>query len=127
MCGCAQAVAHERRAQGMREALDVQVTSSWREFQAVASVLVAAGALEAGTFRVRGLTFKRQDCCVLHAVETGLRHGDVFQSLVWLNGYCCKQATALGEVARQVSGENELWLATALTHAALQVWVCATC
>lgn len=40
----------------MREALDVQVTSSWREFQAVASVLVAAGALEAGTFRVRKLT-----------------------------------------------------------------------
>ena len=31
------------------------------------------------------------------------------------------QATSLGEVARQVSGENELWLATALTHAALQV------
>lgn len=30
------------------------------------------------------------------------------------------QATSLGEVARQVSGENELWLATALTHAALQ-------
>ena len=54
--GFAQAVAHERRAQGMREVLDVQVTSSWREFQAVASVLVAAGALEAGTFRVRGLT-----------------------------------------------------------------------
>ena len=50
-------MAHERRAQGMREALDVQVTSSWREFQAVASVLVAAGALKAGTFRVRGLAF----------------------------------------------------------------------
>ena len=49
---CGQAVAHERRAQAMREALDAQVTSSWREFQAVASVLVAAGALEAGTFRV---------------------------------------------------------------------------
>ena len=49
---CGQAVAHERRAQGMREALDAQVTSGWREFQAVASVLVTAGALEAGTFRV---------------------------------------------------------------------------
>ncbi len=36
----------------MREALDVQTTSSWREFQAVASVLVAAGALEAGSYRV---------------------------------------------------------------------------
>lgn len=31
------------------------------------------------------------------------------------------QASALGEVARQVNGVNELWLATALSHAALQV------
>lgn len=50
-----QAVAHQRRAQSLRDALEVQETSSWREFQAVASVLVAAGALEAGTYRVRFL------------------------------------------------------------------------
>ena len=31
------------------------------------------------------------------------------------------QAQPLGEVAREVMGENELWLAMALTHAALQV------
>lgn len=31
------------------------------------------------------------------------------------------QAQPLGDVARQISGENELWLATALTNAALQV------
>ena len=36
----------------MREALDKQQTSSWREFQAVASVLIAAGALEPDTYRV---------------------------------------------------------------------------
>lgn len=36
----------------MREALDMQQTTSWREFQAVASVLVAAGALEPDTYRV---------------------------------------------------------------------------
>ena len=51
----------------MREALDVQVTSSWREFQAVASVLVAAGALEAGTFRVRCLTYCK--CAGISTVE----------------------------------------------------------
>jgi hypothetical protein len=31
------------------------------------------------------------------------------------------QAQPLGEVARQITGENELWLAKALTNAALQV------
>ena len=47
-----QALAHQRRGQAMREALDMQQTSSWREFQAVASVLIAAGALELDTYRV---------------------------------------------------------------------------
>ena len=47
-----QALAHQRRGQAMREALDKQQTSSWREFQAVASVLIAAGALEPDTYRV---------------------------------------------------------------------------
>lgn len=31
------------------------------------------------------------------------------------------QAQPLGEVARQITGENELWLAKALTSASLQV------
>ena len=38
------------------------------------------------------------------------------------------QAQPLGEVARQVNGENELWLAIALTSAAAQALLsCATC
>lgn len=48
----AQALAHQRRGQAMREALDKQQTSSWREFQAVASVLIAAGALKPDTYQV---------------------------------------------------------------------------
>ena len=47
-----QALAHQRRGQAMREALDMQQTSSWREFQAVTSVLIAAGALQPDTYRV---------------------------------------------------------------------------
>ena len=70
----------------MREALDVQVTSSWREFQAVASVLVAAGALEAGTFRVgeAGFTLScmRQDPQVLPVSETTCQPGQAFKALV---------------------------------------------
>lgn len=37
---------------------------------------------------------------------------------------CSAQAQPLGEVARQVNGENELWLAIALTSAAAQVLPC---
>ena len=61
----AQALAHQRRGQAMREALDKQQTSSWREFQAVASVLVAAGALEPDTYRVslHCTIFRRHECC----------------------------------------------------------------
>ena len=68
-----QALAHQRRGQAMREALDKQQTSSWREFQAVASVLIAAGALEPDTYRVslhgtvspalRLLPAGGRDCC----------------------------------------------------------------
>ena len=62
-----QAVAHQRRAQSLRDALEVQETSSWREFQAVASVLVAAGALEAGTYRVRFFKVKSKPKPVRHS------------------------------------------------------------
>ena len=120
----------------MREALDKQQTSSWREFQAVAAVLIAAGALEPDTYRV-GLhctVSLALRLCQLAAVTASAMHPrDMILFLVldghWLQHSIpgCKfeadgmQATSLGEVARQVSGENELWLATALTHAALQV------
>lgn len=33
------------------------------------------------------------------------------------------QCLPLGHVARQLNGENELWMATAFSHAAVQVWV----
>ncbi len=131
-----QALAHQRRGQAMREALDKQQTSSWREFQAVASVLIAAGALEPDTYRVslHCTVSPAMRYCQLEAVSAAAMHPkDMTLSLVLdaiglrnsMPG--CKfeadgvQATSLGEVARQVSGENELWLATALTHAALQV------
>ncbi len=132
----AQAVAHQRRAQSLRNALEAQETSSWREFQAVASVLVAAGALEAGTYQVRFLQNHTQEAkairhggdiaSVLQRWQCGcnwvMRHAPALIHLFpggWQGAVA--QATALGDVARQVSGENELWLATALTHAALQV------
>lgn len=31
------------------------------------------------------------------------------------------EATALGQVAREINGENELWLAIVLSHASVQV------
>ena len=44
-----QASALQRRARTLRERLELQGTSSWREFEAIVSVLVDAGALEAGS------------------------------------------------------------------------------
>ena len=76
----AQAEALFRRARGMREALEGSLGSGQREFEDVVGVLVAAGALEAGSLT----------------------------------------PLPLGEAARQLSGENELWLATVLSDPAVQ-------
>ena len=81
-CACVpQAKTLEKRANKLRERLDLSLTSSWRSFQDLVACLVASHALEADTLR----------------------------------------ALPLGNVARQIHGENELWLAIVLTHPAVQV------
>jgi hypothetical protein len=122
----------QRRAAEMRAALEGQLSSGWREFEDVVAVLVAAGALAPGTLQAPDLAPFQN---LLQSLTLHARPAPV---LLWLGrAHRCmcsttngrhadglglpEQAQPLGEVARQVNGENELWLAMALTHAGMQV------
>ena len=82
-----QAETKQKRANKLRQRLDLSLTSTWRSFEDLVACLVASNALEADTLR----------------------------------------ALPLGHVARQIHGENELWLAIVLTHPAVQVCCAVLC
>lgn len=100
--GAAKAARMLEEAKQLRAELDASLNTTWAGFEAVVGVLQDAGAW----WRVL------QRCVYVR----------------WPHGACGAGALApetlqclpLGHVARQLNGDNELWMATVFSHAAVQ-------
>lgn len=107
-CGIAmQAESLQRRADEAREELENQQgTGTWRSFQNIMAMLSQADALDGESIFQAG-----------RASEAAGRAAGVEA-----RGSQRVQLLPLGDVARQINGTNELWLATVLTSPELRVW-----
>jgi superfamily II RNA helicase len=88
-----------RAAAAMRAALESDAGASWRGFEAVLAVLVAVGAV-VRTEKGEGRGANAPTTTTIPTTTVAL--------------------TPLGEVARSLATDNELWVATLLTHPAVQ-------
>jgi len=134
----AEAAAASRTAAAMRAALDEDMSATWRSFEAVVAVLESVGAVERAAEaggesgdggdrqkQRRGGQEKRQQ-----PPSPPLDGGDGDDGAPSPSSSSSSSSSsspapeltlsALGEVARGLAGENELWLATVLTHEAVQ-------
>ena len=96
------------RAAALREELEGRMDGGWRKFESVVAVLEDAGAFEAPS---EGNNASQEEAAADFTKEE--------REVIFL-GPDRRRFTPLGLVAREVRGSNELWLATALTHQALQ-------
>ena len=123
----AEADSASRTAAAMQAALEEDLSATWRSFEAVVAVLESVGAVERGggggeeengdgdrqrhqwrqQQRRGGGKAKKQS---LSLDDQGSSSPPPLQLTL----------SPLGEVARGLAGENELWLATLLTHGAVQ-------
>lgn len=90
------------KAAVLREELEGRMDGGWRKFESVVGVLEDAGAFEALGLASQSNAAAKDNGGLVLAPDR-------------------RRFTPLGLVAREVRGSNELWLATALTHEALQI------
>jgi len=107
-----KAAALMERAEALREELfDSSVDANWRTFADQTAILVAAGALElidSNTNDMNGGTSTSTVTSDMNAsASLGLLHSKQVKF------------TAMGHVARELNGSNELWLALVATHPVL--------
>lgn len=105
-----KAAALMERAEALREELiDSSVDANWRTFADQTAILVAAGALEL------------LDCNIIDVGDDAYTRSSDINNSASLGLLQSKEVkfTAMGHVARELNGSNELWLALVATHPVL--------
>ena len=120
-----EAESASRTAAAMRAALEEDLSATWRSFEAVVAVLESVGAVQRGggdeedgdrQKHQRPRKGKRQSLSPPPPLD-----GEPPPSSSSSSPEAPELTlSALGEVARGLAGENELWLAAVLTHEAVQ-------
>lgn len=109
------------RAAALRGELEERMNGGWKEFESIVGVLEAAGAFEPTDYSsarfIGGLRGQQE-----REPDAASSTSDIAAGPMQLTEEKRRRAfTALGKVARELRGANELWLAVALTHPALQL------